>query len=71
MVMKRLKYLSQGSIVLETNRKETTRTAKKKVGDMVVKGLEIIRVEEWRNIIQDREKWHKVMIAAKTSIEYL
>lgn len=37
--------------------------------DVDEKDLKIVGVNDWRNIIHDREKWVEVVIVAKTLVE--
>lgn len=37
--------------------------------DVVEKDLERIEVINWRNIVQNREKWREVVMTAKTLVE--
>ncbi|VVC34675.1 HMG-I/HMG-Y, DNA-binding, conserved site [Cinara cedri] len=37
--------------------------------DVVEEDLKRIGIDDWRNIIHDREKWHGVVMAAKTLVE--
>lgn len=36
-----------------------------------VEGLNRIGVNDWRNIVLDREKWHEVVMAGKTLVEWI
>jgi len=36
----------------------------------VEKDLEKLGVQEWREVVQDREKWRDIVMAAKTLREY-
>jgi hypothetical protein len=38
--------------------------------DVVEENLKRIVVNDWRNIIYDREKWREVVMVAKTLVEY-
>ncbi|KAL4082680.1 hypothetical protein QTP88_029740 [Uroleucon formosanum] len=38
--------------------------------DVVEEDLERLRVQEWREVVQDREKWRDIVMAAKTLREY-
>jgi hypothetical protein len=37
--------------------------------DVVEEDLKRIGVNDWRNIIHDREKWREIVMAAKTFVE--
>jgi hypothetical protein len=38
--------------------------------DVVEEDLERLGVQEWREVVQDREKWRDIVMAAKTLKEY-
>lgn len=38
---------------------------------MVKKGLKRIGVNDWRNLIRDREKWREVVTASKALVEQI
>jgi len=42
---------------------------KKRWLDVVKEDLKRIGVNDWRNLIHDREKWREVVMAAKTLVE--
>jgi len=37
--------------------------------DVVEENSKRIAVNDWRNIINNRDKWHEIMMAAKTFVE--
>jgi len=37
--------------------------------DIIEEDLKTVGVKEWKEIIQDREKWRDIVLAAKTLIE--
>lgn len=45
------------------------RETKKKM-DVVEAHLETLGILEWREVVQDREKWRDIVIATKTLREY-
>lgn len=38
--------------------------------DVVEETLERLGIQEWRKVVQDREKWRRIVMAAKTHREY-
>jgi hypothetical protein len=38
--------------------------------DVVEEDLERLGVQEWREVVQDREKWRDIVMAAKTLRDY-
>jgi hypothetical protein len=38
--------------------------------DVVEEDLERLGVQEWREVVQDREKWRDIVMAVKTFREY-
>lgn len=50
-------------------RKRPRRRSRKRWMDVIEKDLERIGMTNWRNIIQNREKWREIVMTAKTFVE--
>lgn len=51
-------------------RKTSRRRPRNRRLDVVEEHLEILGIQEWEEVVQDRDKWRDILMAAKTLREY-